>query len=80
LIGWQHSTGSKYNAPEHFIINYKNTETDQVQEIKVGNNTREVLITELLDGTEYKFAIFAENLAGRSEPSRPKIARTYGKH
>lgn len=78
LLAWDHTTGSKFNAPEAFIISCLNTENDEPREIKIGNNSRELLITELDAGAEYEVTVIAENAAGRSMPSKPRIARTYG--
>src|SRR4051812_42442559 len=53
LVGWDHEKGSALNSPEHFIISCLNTDTDEPREIKIGNNSRELLITELTEGAEY---------------------------
>lgn len=78
MVGWEQISGSKFNAPEHFIISCLDTESDEPREIKIGNNSRELLITELREGSEYEVTVIAENAAGRSMPSKAKIARTYG--
>jgi hypothetical protein len=77
LVGWEHSAGSRFNVPEDFIIRYLNTKTNEVGEIKIGNISRELLITELDEGSEYEITVIAENSAGRSESSKPKIISTY---
>ncbi|CAD5223124.1 unnamed protein product [Bursaphelenchus xylophilus] len=77
LVSWEHVTGTKYNIPDKFIVNYMDTSSGEVEEARVRNSTNEVLLDELLPGAEYRITIFAENSAGRSLSSRPRIARTY---
>ncbi|KAI6188639.1 Hemicentin-1 [Aphelenchoides besseyi] len=78
LIAWEQITGSHLNSPENFVIRCEDTDTEAVREIRVENITRELLVTDLNDDTEYQCIVFAENSSsGRSAASRPKIARTY---
>ncbi|KAI6239991.1 Hemicentin-1 [Aphelenchoides fujianensis] len=77
LVGWDHAAGSRFNSPDSFIVRCEDTDTEAVREIRVENVTRELLVSELNAGAEYECTITAENAAGRSNPSRSKIARTY---
>lgn len=81
LVAWDHSAPTPNMEADKLIVSYVATEIDddEVKMIEVSSASREMLLTGLESDTEYKVTVIAENAAGRSPPSRPRIARTYGK-
>uniref|UniRef100_A0A915DAW2 Uncharacterized protein n=1 Tax=Ditylenchus dipsaci TaxID=166011 RepID=A0A915DAW2_9BILA len=88
LLAWNHTsqvpsgadTASKAKV-DKYIIHYSpldswNAEKNPMK-VEVSAASSEILLTELEPDTEYKVFIIAENEAGRSPSSRPRIARTY---
>lgn len=59
------------------IIYSKMGEKNGQKTIMVNATSTEILLTNLESDTEYMIMIVAENAAGKSPPSRPRIARTY---
>lgn len=88
LLGWNLSTtilsnsnitSHLNNQAEQFRITYSKVgDKDWTRRIEVNATSTEILLTDLEADTEYIFSVLAENSAGVSQLSRPRIGRTYG--